>query len=577
MPDGSEIAAGITSNQTGDVSLPNLVEARRMAQAIKSSRVHKVLAGFDDFAYNYFTQKIWKPLELTSLSYALHIALAEIIPNVLRDGIVRTVGAMNARVLSNMGYEASDDDPSGLAGWLWRMGGKRLVENSDQAEAGMKTYALMEGNHSPIGEAAGEMTIGETQPVLKAENGLKQAAAVPGNMTDDWTQVGSENSRYAELHRASFRRSANDRWSREAAGAYLQAAREGKSAAEGTIAARNAVVDALRDEPPEVLSNYGRNFGKRLQSPQGWDNTTDWADSIVSRMKGVVHGRPTDIHNQVPGPINMDLLHSMANGHTPPIEDFDKLTTAERPLRVEGQIINPRASDFLARFANGWFRKVVNPVVDAVSRNQEFMVEYLKQYKDLQKAVDNGTISDDERVVMATYRSAQHGVRFVHNLTDRTQWTTTLRNWAPFYFAQEQAYRRMGRFLVEDPGGFRRYQMAISAVSNVANTYADGTGNQYIVFPGSGWLGKGAASAMGLHGLMVGTVAPAMFGGSLSSANVIFPMSNGITPDVGPMGSLAAQTLITQFEHLGKTYASFSPVANVAVSALNAVDGNQGS
>ena len=103
----------------------------------------------------------------------------------------------------------------------------------------------------------------------------------------------------------------------------------------------------------------------------------------------------------------------------------------------------------------------------------------------------------------------QHGVRFVHNLTDRTQWTTTLRNWAPFFFAQEQAYRRMGRFLVEDPWGFRRYQMAISAVAERRQyLLADGNGNQYPTFPGSGWFGKGVAQAMGLHGLLVGTVPP---------------------------------------------------------------------
>jgi hypothetical protein len=177
---------------------------------------------------------------------------------------------------------------------------------------------------------------------------------------------------------------------------------------------------------------------------------------------------------------------------------------------------------------------------------------------------------------MANYRATAHTVRFVHNLTDRTQWTTTLRNWAPFYFAQEQAFRRMGRFLVEDPAGFRKYQLTISAVANVANSYSDGDGNQYITFPGSGFLGKGVAQAMGLHGLMVGSVPPAQFGGSLSSASVIFPLSNGIVPDVGPLASIGAQGLITMFEHLGKDYSSFSKVSNVAVSALNAIDGDEG-
>lgn len=573
MPDGSEIAAGITSGQTGDVSLPNLVEARRMAQAIRSTRVRRVLAGTDDFVFNHYTQGIWKPLELMSLGYGFHISLSEAIPNTLRTGIFRTARTMYSRALSKMDYQdLNEGDVRGLAGWLWRMGGQHIAQNSEDAQALTEAYLLNEGYRRPVGLTAGEITRGETQPVLKAENGLRQIGAVPGHATNDWAQVGNENSRFAELHWSSFRRSANDRWSREAAGAYLNAAREGKSAAEGTIAARNAVADALRDEPPEVLENYARNFGKRASSPDGWDNITDWADSIVSRVKGLVHGRPTDMANKVPGPINMDLLHSMANGHTPDLDTFENLSAAERPLRVEGQIIVPSGDHLVNKIANVGFKKILDPMVNAISRNQEFAVEYLKQYKDLQPAVDRGVISDEERVVMANYRAVQHGVRFVHNLTDRTQWTTTMRNWAPFYFAQEQAYRRMGRFLVEDPGGFRRYQMAISAVSNVANSYADGQGNQYITFPGSGWLGTLAASMMGMHGMMVGTVPPAQFGGSLSSASVIFPMSNGVTPELGPLGTISAEGLSTMFQQLGKTYATFSRPSQIALDALNAVD-----
>lgn len=577
MPDGGEIAAGITSGQTGDVTLPNLVEMRRMAQAVRSTKVTRVLARADDGLYNHFTQAIFKPLELMSGAYASHIALAEIIPNVLRDGVVATTKGMMARAASNMGYDPAEqlDDPEAAAGWLWRLGGNRLMKDSGDAEALLKSRALLGGAKTPTGLAAGEITTGETQGVTRAENGLKQIGAVPGNHSSDWAQFQEGDKRFAELHMQSFRRSANDRWSREAAGAYLQAAREGATPAEGTIAARTAVADALRDEPPEVLENFARNFGKRSSAPGAWDNITDWADTVVSRMKGVIHGAP-DLKNKEAGPINMDLLHSMANGHTPPIEDFEKLTAAERPLRVEGQIILPTGSKLVNKIATAGF-KVINPMVDAISRNQEYAVEYLKQYHDLQKAVDNGTISDDERVVMSAYRSVFHGVRFVHNLTDRTQWTTTLRNWAPFFFAQEQSYRRMGRFLVEDPGGFRRYQMAISAVTNLANTYADGSGNNYITFPGSGFLGKGVAQAMGLHGLLVGTVPPAQFGGTLSSASIVFPMSNGVAPELGPIGAIGAQGLSSMFEFVDKqpAFAKFAPVGNVALSALNAADGNQ--
>ena len=90
-----------------------------------------------------------------------------------------------------------------------------------------------------------------------------------------------------------------------------------------------------------MLENYARNLGKRRSAPEGWDNTTDWADSIVSRMKGVIHGAP-DLKNKEAGPINMDLLRSMSNGHVPDLSTTSTSSTAsQRPLRVEGQIILP--------------------------------------------------------------------------------------------------------------------------------------------------------------------------------------------------------------------------------------------
>ena len=58
-------------------------------------------------------------------------------------------------------------------------------------------------------------------------------------------------------------------------------------------------------------------------------------------------------------------------------------------------------------------------------------------------------------------------LRNVHNLTDRTQWTVTLRNWAPFYFAQEQAYGPWAGCSLKNPQASRQYQSMISNVGNI--------------------------------------------------------------------------------------------------------------
>ena len=120
----------------------------------------------------------------------------------------------------------------------------------------------------------------------------------------------------------------------------------------------------------------------------------------------------------------------------------------------------------------------------------------------------------------------------------------------------------------EDPGAFRRYQMLITYVAGYTNTAQDGNGNSYIVFPGSGLIGKGVADAMGMHGLTVAGVSPAAFGGSFSSANVIFPLSQGFAPDLGPVAVLPASQLSAMFTELGKDYSQFRPVSDLAASGL---------
>ena len=68
------------------------------------------------------------------------------------------------------------------------------------------------------------------------------------------------------------------------------------------------------------------------------------------------------------------------------------------------------------------------------------------------KPADDGVMDYDEAVNKALERATSRVLRNVHNLSDRTQWTVTLRNWAPsLSLRQEQAYRRMGRLLAEDP------------------------------------------------------------------------------------------------------------------------------
>lgn len=575
LPDGT-VQAGITRNQTGDVSLPNIVEARRMAQAIRSTRTHRVLAGLDDWTYDHVTQGFFKPMVLMSGGYGFHISLAEAIPNALRHGIVATTQGLYDRALVNLGYKADktgEGDVSGLAGLMWKVGGGHLFMNNDRAQHLAEFYAMNEGYRRPVGMAAGQITSGETQPVLRAEEGLRQVNATPMHATDEWTKYGNESAQFIPSWQAWLRQNSNDQWTQHGARAYLQAIKDGKTQVAATEEARQAVVPILRRMPQPVKDDFVRSTGKKPGAPESWDPIDDWAHSIVENMKGSVHARPGA--DGKPGAPNLDLLHSLANGHTPTAPDLEKIDAGQRPLFVPGRVLVPRPKGTIQQIANFGFKKVLDPMVNMVSRNQEFAVEFSQAREALQPKVDAGILAEDEALIEASQVATVHSMRFIHNLDDRTQWTTTMRNWAPFFFAQEQAYRRMGRLLAEDPGGFRRYQMMISGVSNMTAQMQDSNGNKYIAFPGSGFAGKGLADAMGLHGLTLGSVSPAAYGGSFSSANVIFPLSQGFKPDLGPVAILPLAGAASLMAEMGHTYSSFAPVASVASQDLQWVTGSQ--
>ena len=70
-------------------------------------------------------------------------------------------------------------------------------------------------------------------------------------------------------------------------------------------------------------------------------------------------------------------------------------------------------------------------------------------------------------------------------------------------------------------------------------------GNGYFVMPGTGWL-TGATAALGalptLHIPMI-QAQPIGMGWNLSASSVIFPLSAGVRPDLGPLVAIPTQAL----------------------------------
>lgn len=404
----------------------------------------------------------------------------------------------------------------------------------------------------------------------------RAAFDAPMKKGSTFAKFGVESKQHLPAWQAALKEYANDPAGQMAAHLMSQDLRAGKSLDEATQNATQTVAHYLRNLPEEqrgrMLRESSTMTPKVSMFPdgpkQGVDNFDEWAATIVQGLRGVTRGGVDRV-------VNTDLLDHISKGEGVALDKLDAIPEESRPSLVKGRELLPAGTSTIQRIADIGFRKALNPMVNFMSRQPIAFTEFKKQYAMLEKAVDSGVMNEDEAWVTAMNRTAYNVTRNVHNLTDRTQWTTTFRNWAPFYFAQEQAYRRMGRLLAEDPAAFRKYQLMISNMHNVGQVFTGPNGNGYLVVPGTGFLTAGVANVLSAIGVPVEGASPVGMGWNLSSSSVIFPLSDGVRVNLGPVvaiplsaaNSMFPETLSPQLkaDMTVATNAILGPTANESV------------
>jgi hypothetical protein len=557
---GMEYAAGITHNQTGRLSYLDLNVARRAAAQLAGSR--DLFGRFDDFAFDHLTQPVFKRWVLMSPSYAMHIALAEMIPNALRLGVFKMARSAVELRAADAGMKVEEGEAGAVAGLVYRM------------FDATRNY-LPAGTNATIERRLGYMTDWITDnggdlanPALSSAHNIadeimsRDEGAInllrrgytdsPKKTGDTFGIFGVGHEQYDSAWQARLREVANDAPSRLAA-IGIQGGADRDTVYEGVASQLRNMTD---DERGNMLRSLPTTttFRPPDARPPNMDQFDEWARAVTDNVRGLTKGADGTIHTA--------LLDHIVNGETVSDSELRAIDTASKPVNVSGREIVPNGDPKLQRIANLGFRRVLNPMVNFLSRQPIGAAEYAGQRELLQDAVDKGIMTEDEAKVTASSATVQNVIKNVHNLTDRTQWTETFRNWAPFYFAQEQAYRRMGRLLAEDPAAFRKYQLMISNMHDVGQVFSGKNGQGYFVMPGTGWMTSGMVMASSaLLPFSVDTATPVGMGWNLSSSSVIFPLSAGIRPDIGPLLSIPVSAIAQFFPE------TLSPVLKADLSA----------
>jgi hypothetical protein len=252
----------------------------------------------------------------------------------------------------------------------------------------------------------------------------------------------------------------------------------------------------------------------------------------------------------VSGHPHMQLLANVAEGKQTPFEALDEIPREQWPVHLPGRELIPDTTSTIDRIANVGFRKVLDPIINFLSREPLYVNEAYNQYKYLKPLIDSGEVLPEEARAIAQVRATVGVLPFIHNTMERSQFSTLARNFMPFYFAQEQAYKRFGRLLADDPGAFRQFQLMITGLHEAGSTATDPNGQSWLTYPGAGFLSQGTVSVLGKMGIPVVGSVPVSFSGQLKSLNTVFPFAEGVRPSFGPVVSIASHLIENRFPEL---------------------------
>ena len=266
------------------------------------------------------------------------------------------------------------------------------------------------------------------------------------------------------------------------------------------------------------------------------DAVASWAENLVSGLEGVVGSQS--------GFVNERLLNDIANDQVVTgVQNFGGTYGVDKDGKKLGTLQIPDSTAFrdvtfkqgkngpFAAFTSAMHNKMLGPMVNNLVRKPVYIVEFATERKALESQVAKGILTADQADVLAETYAAQNMVRFIHNPADKTHFEEMMRTAAPFYFAQNQAFRRMGRLFSTNPGAFLQYMDAMMGIVNWTNNVTSQNGIGLLNIPsiamwGIGWTAS-ISSLQSMDPLAAGEGAP----NKIPPVNVL---TDALTPKFGP-------------------------------------------
>ena len=247
-----------------------------------------------------------------------------------------------------------------------------------------------------------------------------------------------------------------------------------------------SLAHAPRDEAGNISTDPHEHWAKAAV----YDvlNTVGGERSLVGSTAHVIHG---------------NLLSQVNSGDIKPVmslaHDLSDITAGEEPNAIPVRLTYTRKLERTGlEKATGWIASasdlghhyVFGPIANNIVRDPLFSLDY---HLEMERLRASGMYSDIQMQTMAETNAAMRLTRFVHNPLDKMVVESNMRVVAPFYFAQNQAWRRAFRVLHEDPGAFEKYLKEALGVTQWVSVQTKNGAAPLIHIPFTNFIGWMAA------------------------------------------------------------------------------------
>jgi len=603
MKDGEYKTVAVSSHQRGGNAF---IDFKTLHESVRNATKFGMLYNKADDGFSYYTDHIFAPLTLFTSGFGLRVAGSEALNEVVRNGlgsylqnrIVATGAkysaqkALNAaevqRIADHVAQAITPEDEESLltgkpveANEVTKLINDKVsaysdLEKEDLSKQVNKNLVPLRSRVAPLGFVASKIAPylakdkvdfinksiqqngGMYLPSGVASDHLAKKLVNTSDRVDILAQTHGHGSVAGENIGGLF---ANDKsyhkfWA-------LNLSKERNEAMSKDIA--NDYFN-LKKQPgfsslpaDQQWSQVEQLFQKRVADPKQYadirptmlglsnGDPASFAHAKVSQIRGMVEGKDGTLHE--------NLLKNIQTGERTYADQLRNIPVEKSPLMVLGKTPQFGLTRVLDSVLQYGYRRVINPIIDNVSREPIFTHYAYENYRVLKPWVDSGFLTDEDAIRIANLKATGNVIPLIHNPALRSQFAMAHRNLMPFYFAQEQALKRYGRVISNNPAAFREYQMILNSINQPGFVHTDANGQKYIVYPVVGEVGNALVRAFDALGMKQFTNLPTSVTGSTSSLLTVLPELK--VPGAGPMANLA-------LNDIAKVFPWMSSAVNVA-------------